>query len=118
MRTKLKNIMAAIFVIVLLTLLLTPGSVHSRAVPNPDQTILQVRQPGAQPGWYTSRTIHALHGLSFRWKTDVPMTNYGQWQLCDYPPPPQDLMAQPFAVSDPTQPLPVPPAGQYGTFTL
>src|SRR6266567_2215128 len=113
---KKKKSNAARIIVVFLVLFSIPNSkVRSTAAPNPDQTILEVRQAGAQPAWGTSRTIHALHVLTFRWKTDVPMTNFGQWQLLDYPPPPQDLMAQPFATSNVGPPA---PTGQFENFTI
>lgn len=103
-------------ILILVLLYSLPGvRVRSTTLPNPDQTILEVREASAQPTWVTSRTIHALHALTFRWKTDVAMTNYGQWQLLDYPPPPQDLMAQPFAQSNVG---PAPLVGQFANFTI
>src|SRR5213593_2549845 len=99
-QNKLRNITAGSIAILLLLSSVPLIKTSSAALPNPDQTVLQVRLAGAQPSWDTSRTIHALHALTFRWKTDVPMTNFGQWQLCDYPPLPQDLMAQPFVVAN------------------
>ena len=78
-------------------------------------TSLEVRQPGNQTLWGPSRTIHALHAVTFRWGTSVPNTNFGQWQLCDYKPAPQDLMAQPFAVGDPGM---VPQAGGFTQFIV
>ena len=64
---------------------------------NPDQTILEVRQPGGQPQWANTRTIHALHLVTFRWKTDVPNTDYVEWQMLDYKPQPNGMNETPFA---------------------
>ena len=87
---------------------LNPGS-------PPAQTWLEVRQTGGQDQWDNSRTIHALHAVTFHWKTDISNTAYGQWQLLDYKPQPNGMNEHPFATS-PDLPLPTP--GEFQQFTV
>lgn len=82
--------------------------------PGPDYTLLEVRQPVAQPAWSNSRTIHSLHDVTFRWKTDVPNTAYVEWQMLDYKPQPNGMFETPFA----TRKLMKPPSGQFQQFVI
>jgi len=88
---------------------------HTSAINwNPDQTILEVKQPGAQAQWGTTRTIHALQLVTFRWKTDVPNTDYVEWQMLDYKPQPNGMGETPFA----TRKLKKMPAPDFQEFTI
>jgi hypothetical protein len=102
-------------VVILILLTLTISSIASASGPNllDGHTLLAVKQANGQ--WGDSRTIHSLTTLTFEWKSDVPNTNFGQWQLLDYAPGPHDLTAQPFAVSGP---LAASPANQLKQFTI
>ena len=68
-------------------------------VPPANHTLLTVKQDNGQ--WGDARTIYSLTTLTFQWISDVPNTNYGQWQLFDYPPGPNDTTAKSFAASGP-----------------
>jgi hypothetical protein len=80
-----------------------------------DQTVLDVRQPGAQPQWGGSRTIHSLHIVHFRWKTSALNTFIGAWQIFDYKPQPMDPNEIPFAQGKAALAM-VP--GQFQDFTI
>jgi len=80
--------------------------------PGPDQTSLDVRQPGAQTQWGDSRTIHALHIVHFRWKTNVLGTKTGLWQIFDFKPQPNDMNA--FSKGN----APLTMLGQFHEFTI
>jgi hypothetical protein len=86
--------------------------------PPADKTSLDVRLPGAQPQWGNLRTIHALHSLTFRWKTDIPMSlvDHGRWQVFDYKPQPNGMNETPFHISD--DQLPLLPAGSFKDFSI
>jgi hypothetical protein len=105
---------------IIITMLMTvlsalPAIRHTSAVSlNPDQTILEVRQPGTQSQWGSTRTIHALHLITFRWKTDVPNTDYVEWQLLDYKPQPNGMHETPFA----TRKVKKMPAPDFQEFTI
>jgi len=79
-----------------------------------DQTVLDVRQPGAQPQWGGSRTIHSLHIVHFRWQTTAPNTIFGAWQIFDYKPQPMGMNETPFA----TAKVILPPPGQFQEFPI
>ena len=103
--------------IIMLTMVLSALSPlrHSLAINvNPDQTILEVRQPGTQAQWGSIRTIHALHTVTFRWKTDIPNTDYVEWQLLDYKPQPNGMSETPFA----THKVKKMPAPDFQEFTI
>jgi hypothetical protein len=106
-----------LFVILIALLLITSSfgkiTFAFNPVPPDNHTLLAVKQDNGQ--WGDARTIHSLTTLSFQWKSDVPNANYGQWQLFDYPPGPNDATAQPFAASGP---LTATPVNQFKPFTI
>jgi hypothetical protein len=65
--------------------------------PGPQETSLDVRQPGGQSQWGNFRTIHALNAVTFRWKTDIQGVSNGEWQLFDYKPQSNGMNETPFA---------------------
>ena len=79
-----------------------------------DQTVLNVRQPGAQSQWGGSRTIHSLHIVNLRWQTSAPNTAFGAWQIFDYKPQPMGMNETPFA----TAKVVLPPPGQFQEFPI
>jgi hypothetical protein len=87
---------------------------YANPVPFVGNTVLDVRLSGGQPQWGNSRTLHALHTITFRWKTDVPNTAYGEWQLLDYKPQPNGMNETPFAKAS----VALPPSGQFQEFTI
>jgi len=114
MRNNLKGIAAATILMLLVVCSLPIARPTLAFDPNPDQTWLDVRLPGAQPQWGNSRTIHALHSLTFRWKTDIATADHGRWQILDYKPQSNGMNENPFALS----PLPLPLALQFQPFTI
>jgi hypothetical protein len=79
-----------------------------------DQTVLDVRQPGAQTQWGGSRTIHSLHIVHFQWKTTAMNTAICVWQIFDYKPQPMGMNETPFA----TAKVMLPPPGQFQEFPI
>lgn len=105
---------------ILLLLVLSSLSIaRSTFALNPEllsnQTLLDVRQPGGQAQWGRTRTIHALHTVTFRWKTSAPGTAYAEWQIMDYKPAPNGSMNEtPFARTV----VAVPALGEFQPFTI
>src|SRR5205807_2288118 len=82
--------------------------------PLSNQTLLDVRGAGGQNQWGSSRTIHSLYPVTFRWKTSAPNTAYGEWQMMDYKPQPMGMNETPFASANLGLPVP----GEFQQFTI
>ncbi len=80
----------------------------------PDPTMLDVKLAGGQSQWGNARSLHGLNVVTFRWKTSASNAAYGVWEIMDYEPAPNGLNEQPFAKGS----VPLPPAGQFGQFTV
>ena len=115
--TRNRRVITACTILTLLVLF-SLSIARSRFALNPappsNQTLLDVRQPGSQPQWDSTRTIHALHTVTLRWKTSAPNTLFAEWQILDYKPQPNGLNETPFARAT----VAVPAPGEFQQFTI